>query len=343
MSARPTVRVAAIGFEHPHIISMAQAVVQAGAEMVWFHPAEGGLAELFGKLHPGARAASDPRQILEDSRVQLVLGAGIPSQRAPLGIEVMRCGKDFAVDKPGFTDLEQLAEVRQVQRETGRIYSVCFSERFESRATAKAGELVAAGAIGRVLHSLGLGPHRLGLPHRPAWFFERARCGGILTDLASHQMDQFLYFTGTRSARIVASRVANHAHPDHPEFEDFGEVLLEGEGCSGYVRVDWFTPDGLATWGDGRLTLLGTEGTIEIRKYVDPAGRPEGDHLFLVDGRETRYVDCRDTPLRYGEQLLDDVVQRTQTAMAQEHCFLASELALRAQAEAERLSEPRTP
>ncbi len=337
---RPPLRVAAIGLAHPHIFGMASAVVEAGAEMRWFHPAEDGpeaaLAAHFAKLHPSARSARQVSEILEDPEVDLVLCAGIPDERAPLGIEVMRRGLDFMVDKPGFTDLSQLAEARRVQSETGRIYSVCYSERFENRATQKASELVAQGAIGRVLQTIGLGPHRANLANRPEWFFQRARYGGILTDLASHQMDQFLHFTGTRSARVVSSAVANYAHPEQPELEDFGEALLEGEGCSGYVRVDWFTPDGLASWGDGRLVILGTEGTIEVRKNVDIAGRAGGDHLFLVDGKETRYIDCSDTPLRYGTQLLDDVASRSETAMSQAHCFLASELALQAEAQAER-------
>ncbi len=279
----------------------------------------------------------DPREILEDDAIRLVLCAAVNADRAPVGLDVMRHGKDFMTDKPGVTDLDQLAEVRRVQAETGRIYSVCFSERFENRATVRASELVAQGAIGRVLQTVGLGPHRINAPSRPSWFFQRARYGGILCDIGSHQMDQFLHFTGAREARVVASRIANHAHPRFPELEDFGEVLLEGDGCSGYVRVDWFTPDGLPSWGDGRLTLLGSEGFIEIRKNVDLGGRPDGNHLFLVDGSETRYVDCSDVELPYGRHLLHDVVHRSETAMSQDHCFRACELALRAQAEARRL------
>ena len=335
--SRPPIQVAAIGLDHGHILGMAHAVVSAGAQLVSYHPREGGLAPIFKKAHPQARAVEDPREILEDDAIQLVLCAAVNADRAGIGLDVMRHGKDFMSDKPGVTGLDQLAEVRRVQAETGRIYSVCFSERFENRATVRASELVADGAIGRVLQTVGLGPHRINAPTRASWFFERARYGGILCDIASHQMDQFLHFTGTREARIVASRIANHAHPETPELEDFGEVLLEGEGCSGYVRVDWFTPDGLSTWGDGRLSLLGTEGFIEIRKNVDIAGRPSGNHLFLVDGSETRYVDCSEVELPYGRLLLDDVANRTQTAMSQEHCFRTCELAVAAQAEAERL------
>ncbi len=335
---RPPVRVGVIGLDHGHIFGMAHAVVSAGAELVAFHPEQGGLAEIFAKAHPNARKAGDPREILEDDTIQLVLCAAVNADRAPLGVRVMQHGKDFMTDKPGVTDLDQLAEVRRVQAETGRIYSVCFSERFENAATVRASELVQEGAIGRVVQTVGLGPHRINAPSRPAWYFERARYGGILCDIASHQVDQFLHFTGAQNPRVVASRIANHAHPQWPELEDFGEVLLEGDGCSGYVRVDWFTPDGLSSWGDGRLTLLGTDGFIEIRKNVDLAGREGGSHLFLVDGKQTLHIDCNDVALPYGGLLLDDVVNRTETAMPQAHCFQACELALRAQANAERIT-----
>lgn len=313
---------------------MAKAIVSVGAELVSYYPADGGLAPSFAKAYPNARAARDTREILEDETIQLVLCAGVNAERAPIGLEVMRHGKDFMTDKPGVTDLDQLADIRAVQKEAARIYSVCFSERFEKPATIRASELVAEGAIGRVLHTVGIGPHRLNERSRPAWFFQRARYGDILCDIASHQMDQFLHFTGATETRIIAARIANHGHPQYPEFEDFEEVMLEGDDCSGYVRVDWFTPDGLSTWGDGRLTLLGTERFIEVRKNVDIGGREGGSHLFLVDGSRTRHIDCSAGDLPYGRQLLADVVNRTETAMTQEHCFRACELSLRAQAEA---------
>jgi predicted dehydrogenase len=239
-------------------------------------------------------------------------------------------------DKPGCTSLEQLGELERVATGTGRIWSVNFSERFEVRAVTRAAELVRAGAVGRVVQTLGLGPHRLNRHLRPAWFFERERYGGILCDIASHQIDQFLFFTDSRDAEIAASTVGNFAHPGEPGFEDFGEVLLRSDRAQGYVRVDWYTPDGLPTWGDGRLVILGTEGTIELRKYVDIAGRDGTDHLFLVDKAGTRHVDCRDAPLPYYAALVRDVAERSETAMPQAHCFKVMELALQAQAQAAR-------
>jgi predicted dehydrogenase len=249
----------------------------------------------------------------------------------------MKRGKDYMSDKPGFTTLEQLAEARRVQRETGQIYSVCYSEHFETRSTVYAGELVQAGAIGKVVQTIGLGPHRTSLPTRPEWYFQREKYGGVLCDIGSHQFDQFLFFTGSTEAEVVTSQVGNFKHPQYPGLEDFGDCLVRGNGGTGYVRIDWYTPDGLPVWGDGRCTILGTEGYIELRKYVDIGGRPGGEHLFLVDQKGVQYIDCSDKDLPYGRQLIYDIYHRTETAMTQAHCFLASELAVKAEAQAVRL------
>ena len=338
-AARPSrIRFAAIGLNHGHINGQVEAVIRGGGTVVSFYAKEPDLAAAFNKRFPDARLASSAKEIYEDASIQLIVSAAIPNERAGIAIEAMKHGKDVMLDKPGMTTLEQLAEVRRVQAETKRIVTILYSERHENRGTVKAGELVKAGAIGRVIQTAGFGPHRINPKTRPAWFFERERYGGILCDIASHQFDQFLYFTGSTKAEIIASQAGNVNHPEHPGLEDFGDVMLRGDGGSGYIRVDWFTPDGLNTWGDGRLTILGTDGFIEVRKNVDIAGRSGGNHLFLVDQKETRYVDCSDVALPYGERLVDDILNRSETAMPQAHTFLAQELALLAQKNARRLT-----
>lgn len=332
----PRIRFSVIGINHGHINSMVEAVIRGGGEFVAFYAAEQDLRDAFAKQHPQVAIARGEQEILEDKTIQVILSSIIPDQRAPLGIRVMQHGKDYMVDKPGITTLEQLAEVKKVQKETRRIYSIMYSERFENRATVKAGTLVKAGAIGKVIQTIGLGPHKMGAPTRPAWFFDRKHYGGIITDIGSHQFDQFLFFTGSTSASIIASEVDNVNHPQYPGLQDFGDVMVKGNGGHGYIRVDWFTPDGLKSWGDGRLTILGTEGFIEIRKNIDIGGREGGNHLFLVDQKATTYIDCSNEPLPYGEQLVDDIINRTETAMTQEHCFLTTELALLAQKNAEK-------
>jgi predicted dehydrogenase len=326
-----------IGLNHAHINDMTALLLEAGGEMVAFFAEEDDLAAGYASRFSSPRRARSKAEILEDASIHLIASAAISDERGPLGVASMRQGKDFMSDKPAFTSLEQLAEARGVQRETGRIYSVDYSERLRNRAMIKASELVATGAIGRVLQTIGLGPHRLGAHTRPAWFYQRQRYGGIITDIGAHQADHFLHFTGSTSCEVVASQIGNLGHPDYPELEDFGDALVRGDGGTGYFRVDWFNPDGLASWGDGRVTILGTDGFIEVRKNIDIVGRPGTGHLFLVNQQSTEYVDCTHVEMPYGQQLLDDVRNRTQTAMPQAHAFLASELALRCELQAQRV------
>ncbi len=331
------IKFAVTGLNHGHIYGQTETMLAAGAEGVCFYAPEETLAAQFAAAFPQIPRVVTLEALLENEEIQLVLNAGIPAERAEMGLQVMQHGKDYMVDKPGMTTLDQLEQVRRVQAETGKIYSVCYSERFWSRAAAMAGELVRAGAVGRVIQTLSLGPHRRNLPSRPDWYFEKSRYGGILTDIGSHNFDQFLYFTGSTEAEIVSAQIANIHHPQHPEFEDFGDVVVRGNGGMGYIRVDWFTPDGLGVWGDGRLFITGTQGYIEVRKYIDLAGRPGGEHLFLVDQEGIRYIDCREVSLPYGPQLVEDIRNRTETAMPQAHCFLAMELAIRAEVAADRV------
>ncbi|SDL01443.1 Tat (twin-arginine translocation) pathway signal sequence [Catalinimonas alkaloidigena] len=335
---KESIRFSVIGLNHGHIYGQVESLLEGGGQLVSVYAKEADLLKDFTKRYPNAKVAQSEKEILEDKSIQLVASAAIPVERAPLGIRVMQHGKDYMVDKPGIITLEQLEAVKRVQRETQRIYSIMYSERMRNPATVHAGELVQAGAIGQVVQTLGMGPHRMRPETRPDWFFDPAKFGGILCDIGSHQSDQFLFFTGSTTGEVISSQVGNFNNPKYPQFEDFGDMHVRGNQGTGYIRIDWFTPDGLPTWGDGRLTILGTDGYIELRKYVDIAGREGGDHLFLVDQKEVKYIDCSDVHMPYGEQLVHDVVHRTETAMTQAHCFLATELALNAQKKAYRFN-----
>ncbi|WP_240231422.1 Gfo/Idh/MocA family protein [Devosia lacusdianchii] len=330
---------AAIGINHAHIYGQVECLKRAGARFVAFHAVEDDLAKTFGEKFPEARRVADPKEILEDASIAIITTAAIPADRAAISIAAMQHGKDVLSDKPGMTTFAQLDEIKRVQKETGRIYGVLYSEHFEVRATVEAGNLIAQGAIGKVINTVGLGPHAIRLNQRPEWFYNRQRYGGILCDIASHQFEQFLFFSDAMDAEVVSASVANRAHPDKPGLQDVGDVHLKSANTSGYIRVDWFTPDGLPTWGDGRLTILGTEGYIELRKYIDIAGRPGENHLFIVNKEGPRHIDCSGVDLPFGRQFLDDVRNRTQTAMPQERCFNAMKLALTAQQLAERGTE----
>lgn len=330
---------AAAHLDHGHIFGQCEGLVAAGGQLKWIYDPEPARASALQAIHPGARRARSLDEILDDDAVRLVAAAAVPSERAALGCRVMRAGKDYFTDKAPLTTLEQLAAARQAVRQTGRKYAVYFSERLHNEAAMHATDLIARGAIGRVLQVIGIGPHRLGAASRPAWFFEKAKYGGILCDIGSHQFEQFLTWSGARSAELMHAAVANHAHPDTPGLEDYGEASLVGDnGATNFVRVDWFTPDGLGTWGDGRNFILGTRGYLELRKYIDVARDRIGNHVYLVDERGEHHL-CVDGQVGYrffGELILD-CLNRTERAMTQEHAFAAAELCLRAQAAARRL------
>ncbi|WP_046212639.1 Gfo/Idh/MocA family protein [Paenibacillus wulumuqiensis] len=325
--------IAVAAMDHGHIYGMCAGLVEAGATVKWIYDRNPKRLASFHKHYPEAQIASSIAEILQDETVRLVAAAAITSERGPLGVRVMQAGKDYFTDKAPFTTMEQLIEARIETARTGRKYMVYYSERLHVESAIYAQQLISQGAIGRVVQLMGTGPHQLVANKRPDWFFRREQYGGILCDIGSHQIEQFLTFTGSADAMINHSRVANFNHPQYPELEDFGEISLTGDsGASGYMRVDWFTPDGLGTWGDGRTVLLGTDGYIELRKYIDIARDPMRDHVYLVNHEgEYHFNVSGKVGFPFFGQLIRDVLDRTETAMTQDHAFKAAELCLLAQ------------
>jgi predicted dehydrogenase len=333
------IKFAVCGMSHDHIYGMIGAIQRGGGEFVSAWGGEQDKLAGFKKRFPNVTIVNTQDEILNNPSVQLVLSSQIANERAPLGIRVMQHSKDYLSDKPGITTLEQLAEVRETITETKRIYAIMYSERLEVKAAVYAGVLIQQGAIGKVIQTINIAPHQIvqkqgdagGGTGRPDWFWNPDQYGGILCDIGSHQVDQFLFYTGSKKAEIVESQIANVRHPDRPRFQDFGDMVLRGDRGLGYVRLDWFTPDGLGTWGDGRLFILGTNGYIEIRKYTNVTVGYQGNNLFLVDSKQARYIDCNNMPLPFGPQFVADIVNRTHEAQDQVQCLLAAELAINAQ------------
>ncbi|UOF90601.1 Gfo/Idh/MocA family oxidoreductase [Fodinisporobacter ferrooxydans] len=324
---------AAAGLDHGHIFGMCRGLVEAGAELKWVYDPDPAKIEALLKLYPGAKAAATEEEVLEDPAVHLVASSRIPAERADFGIRVMQYGKDYFVDKAPLTTLDQLGRVKDTAASTGKKYNVYYSERLHVESAVFAGQLIKDGAIGRVIQVLGLGPHRLGAPSRPEWFFHRDRYGGILCDIGSHQIEQFLYFSGAKDARVTASNIANYNHKEYPDFEDFGDgTLIADNGATHYFRVDWFTPGGLRTWGDGRTFILGTKGYIELRKYIDVGRDPVGDHVYLVNEEGEHHIPVHGkVGYPYFGELILDCFNRTEHAMTQAHALKAAELSVRAQ------------
>ena len=327
----------AMALDHGHIYGMCNGLIEAGATLKYVYDPDPDKVARFLKAFPQAIPAQSKQEVLSDQDTRLVAAAAITNLRCPLGLEVMEAGKDYFTDKAPLTTLAQLAQARETVKRTGRKYIVYYSERLHVESAVYAGDLIRQGAIGQVLQVIGLGPHRLNAPARPEWFFVREQYGGILCDIGSHQIEQFLYYTGARDATITSSQIANYAHPQYPELDDFGDCMLLGDnGCTGYFRVDWFTPDGLRSWGDGRTLILGSEGYIELRKYIDVATQDgQGDQLILVNGAgEQRFSLSGQVGFPFFGQLILDCIHRTELAMSQAHAFKAAELCVRAQMEA---------
>src|SRR5690625_1839180 len=328
--------VAVTALEHGHIYGMCNGLVEAGATLKWVYDPDPKKVDDFLERFPEVQVADSLTQILEDESIKMVAAAAIPSERSALGNKVMEAGKDYFTDKTPFTSLSQLEETKKIVEQTGQKYMVYFSERLHVEGAVFAGDLIKEGAIGRVLQVTGFGPHRLNAPSRPDWFFNKEQYGGILCDIGSHQIEQFLYYAGCKDAKVLHSKVAYYDNPQYPELEDYGDAILVCDnGVTQYFRVDCVTPDGLSVWGDGRTFIVGTEGTIDIRKYVDIAREKVGDHVFLVNNEGEKYYNVSGKvgfPF-FGEMILD-CIHRTEKAMTQEHIVKAAELCLLAQEQA---------
>jgi predicted dehydrogenase len=330
----------AMYLEHGHLYGMTGGLIQAGATLKSFYDPDPEKVAAFTRAFPQVKAASSEEEILMDPEVRLVAAAAVTNRRADLGCRVMRAGKDYFTDKAPMTTLPQVEMARACCAETGQKYLCYYCERLTTESSAFADELIQKGAIGRVLHVEGFGPHRLNPGIRPDWFFDKEQSGGILCDIGSHQIEQYLHYAGETEAEVVSSRTANHANPGHPNFEDFGDCVLTGrKGTSFYCRVDWFTPDGLREFGDSRTFILGTEGTLELRKTVD-VGVPEyrRDVVILVDktGERMYHVQGKIGEPYWGRLILD-CIHHTEHVMTQEHCFKAAELCIIASQNAVRI------
>ena len=329
---------AAVALEHGHIYGMCNGLTETGAELKWVYDPDPKKVKAFLEKFPQAKEARSEEEILDDKDVKLIAVAAVTSERCDLGMRVMAAGKDYFTDKAPLTTLEQLKQAKQAVKKTGKKYMCYYSERLHVESAVFAGELIAQGAIGKVVQVLGLGPHRVGDPKtRPDWFFKKEKSGGILIDIGSHQIEQFLFYAGCKDAKVVSSQVGNFNNPKFPGLEDFGDAHLVGDnGATQYFRVDWLTPDGLQSWGDGRSFILGTEGFIEQRKYLNLGIKNSGkDHLFLANKKgETQYQLTGKVGFPYFGQLVLDCINRTENAMTQEHCFKAVELCVQAEMKA---------
>ncbi|NKB98819.1 MAG: gfo/Idh/MocA family oxidoreductase [Pseudomonadales bacterium] len=319
--------------DHGHINGQTSGLLGAGATLRAVFDPDRSRVDAFVANYPGTQIASSFDELLADDSISMIASAAVPRVRAAIGERVLRSGKHYFTDKSPFTTLEQLESVRKTCRETDRRYFVYYAERLHNEAAWRAGELVAAGAVGRVLQVVNLAPHRLSKGSRPDWFFDKRAYGGILTDIGSHQVEQFLTYSGCNDATVNFARVDNFSNRDQPGLEDFGELSLTGDnGASFYTRVDWFTPDGMPVWGDGRSFILGTDGSLEVRKYVDPGVQAPAGFILKADSQGVERIECVDqVGYPFFGQMILDALHGSEIAMSQAHIFKAAEISMRAQ------------
>jgi len=337
--AKGECNVGVIGLDHGHIYGMCNGLVEAGATLAFVYDRDPEKVARFRQTFPETVPASSEEEILRAGDIKLVASAIIPCEREPLGLRVLAAGKHYFSDKPPFTTQGQVDEARLAVARTSRMYAVYYSERLHVEASVYAQRLIEDNAIGKVVHISGWGPHRISLDQRPQWFFDKMNFGGILVDLGCHQIEQILFFSGAHDATISASHTANYKFPQYPRFEDFGDAsLVMDNGAAGYFSVNWLTPDGLGAWGDGRTFIQGTEGYLELRKYIDVAADPEGDHVILVNNKGEYHFRAAGTcGFPFFGRLVRDCIDDTRTAQDQELTFRSIELAILAEERAEQI------
>ena len=110
----PPLRFAAIGLDHRHIYHQVGRLVELGCECAGYWT-DGDPQPLRGFLErfPHLPRVEDPDRLLDDPRIQLIVSAAVPDERAGIATRAMRQGKDVMVDKPGVTSFEQLEEVKR--------------------------------------------------------------------------------------------------------------------------------------------------------------------------------------------------------------------------------------
>lgn len=329
-------RVCVVGLQHAHGKDIAKLLFDNGADIVSVYDRDSEKVEAFKKIYPDVKILDSEEEALKEECEMYVL-AGVPSERAPFGIKALYSGKNVISDKPSVTNYKDLEALKKATKESGKRYFTYFGERLRVEASLYAEEIIKSGKIGRVVSIMGWGPHRLGdETKRPMWIWDPKTAGGVITDLASHQIEQLFFYSGAKTGKVVSSRTANYSHKEHPLFEDFGDgTILFDNGVTGYFRVDWLTPKGLSTWGDGRTIILGTKGYIELRKYVDVAKSSDKNNVYWVDEEGEHYQNATGlTGYPFFKKMIDDCTHNTDTAMNQDYIFKVLELTLDAQSKA---------
>jgi predicted dehydrogenase len=315
-------RLVIAGLRHPHIETIIdEARLRPDVTLVAVaEPDEAIRAQAHERL--GVPLFADHRQLLAQVEAD-VLGIGaINADRAEIAIDALHAGLHVIADKPLCTSLEQLDRLETAYAQADSHLSVALEKRFYP-VTLAAERVLADGELGEVAVVTASAPHKLTRARRPAWMFDRSRYGGILNDLAVHDLDLFLHVTGALGGQVTAF-TGNKANPDRPDFDDYGlAVLRTDDGTLGSFEVTWLSPEAADYHGDYRLRLTGTEGTADLRWR-------EGVLTVATHHRPPREVELP-AGLRPAQNFFDALVGGTEPAVTAAASFAATRLALLAE------------
>lgn len=255
------IRLAVAGMAHPHVTYvLSELPHRPELRLVAVSDPDPDNVAAYAESIGDVPAYADHQEMLARHEVDVVSVNGVYIDRAVAVVDALHAGAHVVVDKPLCTSLEQLSTIETAAAATGRLVSLVFEKRAHP-VTRAARRLVAAGTLGDLALITSTGPHPLRHLTRPSWFFT-ADYGGVLADLAVHDVDVALALTGARDG-IVVGTCGKRAYPQYPEFSDHGAMLLAAGEVMATIDAHWLAPES----GKGRyeMRLVGTQGTAEMR------------------------------------------------------------------------------
>jgi predicted dehydrogenase len=253
--------IAIIGAAHSHLDYVLDEVAAGGAArivaVVEHDPAR--LASL--RQRTGAPGYADHQAMLREHRIAAAAVVTEFGDRARIVADLAAQGILSIVDKPLAVRMADLDAVTTALR--GRDLVALMLEKRFYPVTLALRELVAAGRIGQIVAIHATGPHKLRPAGRPAWLFDQASYGGILADLAVHDIDLALLLCGAGSGQ-VSGWISPLAAPGTAAFAGFGRALVSCDGGPQIaIEVDWLQPDASPRHGDYAMRVTGTHGRAD--------------------------------------------------------------------------------
>jgi len=325
------IRVGVAGCQHPHVeyiytevASRRNVTIEAVAE-----PDQVTRAAAARRF--GVPAYADHRELLDRHRLDVVVAAGDFAGRGRIVADSLQAGAHVLADKPLCTTAGDLGDVEASWLAGDRELSLLLEKRCWPPTLALL-NLINADVLGEITLFAASAPHRLMRAARPPWFFDPVSYGGILNDLAVHDLDLLLWLTGTTGG-VITGWTGNRTMPEHPGFDDHGLAVFRGtDGLLGTFEVHWLSPEAAPYHGDYRLRVTGTQGTAELT-WKD-------GHIVVATHLRPPYQPPLPAPIRPACGFFDAVCDGRSQMITGSDAIAATRLALAAQASAADAGQP---